>query len=214
MHTYLLAQLLMMGRVANDGRLNGRVNYELNDSLALRLQTNLTREKGSSQGIVDLDYKGNDCQGQLKLGNNQFYGANYLQSVSPSLALGGEVFWLGNQMKSGLGLAARHANGTGVSTCQVATTGLLSLTYTHKLSEKVHLATDFLWNWNQREATAAVGYDYTLRQCRLRGRVDSQGTVAMFLEERLNVGINFILSATVDNARKDYSFGFGLSVGE
>ena len=204
----------MMGRVANDGRLNGRVNYDLNQSLALRLQTNLSREKGGSQGILDVDYKGVDCQGQLKFGNNQFYGANYLQSVTPTLALGGEVFWLGNQLKSGLGFAARHASNTGVSTCQVATTGLLSLTYTHKLSDKVHLASDFLWNWNQREATASIGYDYTLRQCRLRGRIDSQGAVAAFLEERLNVGINFVLSAEVDHPKRDYKFGFGLSVGE
>lgn len=34
-------------------------------------------------------------------------------------------------------------------------------------------------------------------QCRLRGKVDSNGCVAAFLEERLNMGLNFILSAEV-----------------
>ena len=42
---------------------------------------------------------------------------------------------------------------------------------------QVSLATDFMWNWNAREATAAFGYDYILRQCRLRGRVDTDGKV-------------------------------------
>ena len=36
-----------------------------------------------------------------------------------------------------------------------------------------------------------------MRQCRLRGRIDSQGVVAAFLEERVNVGVNFLLSAEV-----------------
>ena len=40
------------------------------------------------------------------------------------------------------------------------------------------LAADFLWNWNTREANAAFGYDYILRQCRLRGRIDTDGKVS------------------------------------
>lgn len=42
---------------------------------------------------------------------------------------------------------------------------------------QVSLASEFLWNWNSREASAAFGYDYVLRQCRLRGRVDTDGKV-------------------------------------
>ena len=140
---------------------------------------------------------------------------------------------------------------------------------------QVALASEFMWNWNQREATAAVGYDYTLRQCRLRGRADTEGEPPLlhlgclvpdkaapapahhqqhiemtsrscssvllvaaavrseqaahmhnseseahtgkfsaFLEERINVGVNFLLSAEIDHVKKDYKFGFGLTVGE
>ena len=49
--------------------------------------------------------QGADSQAQLKLGNGQFYGVNYLQSVSDTLSLGGEGFWLGGQ-KSPVGFAA------------------------------------------------------------------------------------------------------------
>lgn len=34
---------------------------------------------------------------------------------------------------------------------------------------QITLASDFLWHWNSREATATVGYDCVMRQCRLRG---------------------------------------------
>ncbi|CAL8466952.1 g6488 [Coccomyxa elongata] len=205
---------MMIGRVMTDGRMSGRVKYDLNDWLGFKLQMNLAPEAGVSQGMLDVDVKGSDWNGQVKLGNSQFVGVNYLQSVTPHLALGGEAFWLGQQRKSGAGFAARYANDAHVATAQVATTGLVSLTYLRRISEKVSLATEFLWNWNSREATAAFGYDYILRQCRLRGRIDTDGKVAAYLEERVNVGVNFILSAEIDHWKKDYKFGFGMTVGE
>jgi len=204
----------LIGRLNPDGRLMARIKYDLNDMYSLKMQTQVASEKSFSQMMVDVDVKGGDWQGQVKLGNNAFYGINYIQSVTPTLSLGGEAFWLGGQRKSGVGLAARHASDSCVATAQIATTGLLSTTYVHKVSDKVSLATEFLWNWNTREATASVGYDYFLHQCRLRGRVDTSGVVAAYLEERVNVGVNFLLSAEVDHSKKDYKFGFGMTIGE
>lgn len=43
------------------------------------------------------------------------------------------------------------------------------------LCVQVTLATDLLWHLGSREATAAVGYDVTLRQARLQGKIDSTG---------------------------------------
>lgn len=88
-----------------------------------------------------LQAQGSDWNGQVKLGNSQFVGVNYLQSVTPHLALGGEAFWLGQQKKSGAGFAARYANDAHVATAQVATTGLVSLTYLRRISEKVRQST-------------------------------------------------------------------------
>lgn len=38
--------------------------------------------------------------------------------------------------------------------------------------------------------------------------------VGAYLEERVNVGVNFILSAEIDHANKNSRFGFGMAVGE
>jgi len=206
-------QGMMIGRMVHDGRFSGRVKYDLTDNVSVKLQSQLDKENRYSQTMFDLDFKGLDWNGQLKVGNSQFVGVNYFQSVTNNLALGGEAFYLGSQRKSGIGLAMRHQSDPGIATCQIANTGMLSCTYHHKVSEKVFLASEFMWNWNLREATAAVGYDYILRQCRLRGKVDSSGVITAFLEERLNVGVNFVLSAEVDHFRKDYKFGFGMNVG-
>lgn len=71
-----------------------------------------------------------------------FPGFNYLQSVTPKLALGGETFFLSQAMKSGVGFAARHQGDQHVATAQIATTGLISLNYAHQLSEKVGCVLD------------------------------------------------------------------------
>ncbi len=67
----------------------------------------------------------------------RFPGFNYFQSVTPWLAVGGETFWLGQQRKSGTGFAARLHDDKSVATAQVASTGVVSLTYVHRVSEKV-----------------------------------------------------------------------------
>ena len=77
-----------------------------------------------------------------------FLGFNYFQSVTPWLAVGGETFWLGQQRKSGTGFAARMHDDKSVATAQVASTGVVSLTYVHRVSEKARFATCACrWNW-------------------------------------------------------------------
>jgi mitochondrial import receptor subunit TOM40 len=97
---------------------------------------------------------------------------------------------------------------------QVATTGIVALSYHQKVSEKAGVAADFLFNPNAGESIASVGYDYMFRNSRLRGTVDSHGKVAAFLEETLVPGIKLLLSGELDHFRQDHKFGFGMTVGE
>ncbi|RID80156.1 hypothetical protein BRARA_A02838 [Brassica rapa] len=136
-----------------------------------------------------------------------------LKSVTPRLSLGGEVFWAGVPRKSGIGYAARYETDQMVASAQVASTGNVVMNYVQKISEKVSLATDFVYNYFSRDVVASVGYDYILRQSRVRGKIDSNGVTSALLEERLSMGLNFLLSAEVDHKKKDYKFGFGLTAG-
>lgn len=211
---FLDPKLMLIGRVMTDGRLNARVKCDLTDNLTLKVNAQLTQEAHYSQGMFNFDYKGSDYRSQFQIGNNAFYGANYIQSVTPNLSMGTEMFWLGHQRKSGIGFASRYNTDKMVGTLQVASTGIVALSYVQKISEKVSLASDFMYNHMSRDVTASFGYDYLLRQCRLRGKIDSNGVVAAYLEERLNMGVNFLLSAEIDHCKKNYKFGFGMTVGE
>ena len=205
---------MLVGRVFTDGRVSGRVKYDATENLSFRVQT--SKEREYSQMMLDVDAKGLDWQAQIKCGSGEFYGVNYIQSVTERVALGGEGFYLGANQggKSGVGFAARYNDDDVIATAQVATTGMCSLTYCQKVGEKAMLASDFSWNWNHRQASGSVGYDYVLRQCRLRGSIDNQGVVGMFLEERLSMGLNLIFSAQIDHASKNHKFGYGMTVGE
>ncbi|KAL6644991.1 hypothetical protein ACP70R_014068 [Stipagrostis hirtigluma subsp. patula] len=211
---FLDPKLMLIGRVMTDGRLNARVKCDLTDNLTLKVNAQLTQEAHYSQGMFNFDYKGTDYRAQFQIGNNAFYGANYIQSVTPNLSMGTEIFWLGHQRKSGIGFASRYNTDKMVGTLQVASTGIVALSYVQKVSEKVSLASDFMYNHMSKDVTSSFGYDYLLRQCRLRGKIDSNGVVAAYLEERLNMGVNFLLSAEIDHPKKNYKFGFGMTVGE
>eukprot|EP00249_Psilotum_nudum_P019260 c27169_g3_i4 orf=391-1389(+) len=211
---FLDSRCMLFGRILTDGRMSARVKYDLTDSFSMKMNAQLTNEPHFSQGMFNFDYKGKDFRTQLQLGNNSFYGANYIQSVTPHFALGGEVFWLGHQRKSGIGFASRYCTDKMIATAQVASTGIVNLTYVQRVSDKVSLVSEFMYNHLSREVTTTVGYDYLLRQCRLRGRIDTNGCIAAYLEERINVGVNFVLSAEIDHWKKDYKFGFGMTIGE
>jgi mitochondrial import receptor subunit TOM40 len=126
-------RFMMLGRVMTDGRLSGRLKYDLAPWLSSKLHLQLGNEPGSSQAMVDLDVKGGDWNSQLKLGSPSFLGLNYFQSLTPRLSAGGEFFWLHSNLKSGVGLALRHAGDKHIATAQLATTGILSMQYAHKV---------------------------------------------------------------------------------
>ncbi|KAG5603197.1 hypothetical protein H5410_034567 [Solanum commersonii] len=91
----------------------------------------LTGEPHMSHGMVNFDYKGKDYRTQFQLGNGALFGASYIQSVTPHLSLGGQVFWAGQHQKSGIGYAARYNTDKMVkfATGQVASTGMVALGY-------------------------------------------------------------------------------------
>lgn len=210
---FLDPKLMLIGRMS-DGRLNARVKWDLSDNLTFKSNAQLTSEPHMSQGMAILDYKGSDYRTQLQLGSGTLVGANYIQSVTPHLSMGGEVFWAGQHRKSGAVYGARYSTDKMVATGQVATTGMVALSYVQKASEKVSLATDFMYNYLSKDVIASVGYDCIFRQARVRGKIDSNFCSSAFLEERLNVGLTFVLSAELDHRKKDYKFGFGFTVGE
>ncbi|GBF92469.1 mitochondrial translocase [Raphidocelis subcapitata] len=200
-----------LGRLSSDGRMSGRFRREFSEWLVGKIQ--ISTQQGQAQVMADLGIKGTDWNAEVKVGNPGFYGMNYFQSITPNLSVGGELFYLTQQLKSGVGIAARHVGEKHIAVGQIANTGVVNLQYMHRVTERINMVSDLMWQLNSREATAAIGYDCMLRQSRVQGRIDTNGIVSCFITERFGP-LNFLLSAELDHAAKNYKFGFGFTLGE
>ena len=59
---------MMLGRIATDGRLSGRLKADILDWLAVKLHMQLSNEPGQSQVMADTDIKGRDWNAQVGVG--------------------------------------------------------------------------------------------------------------------------------------------------
>ncbi|MCL7039021.1 hypothetical protein MKW94_028314 [Papaver nudicaule] len=162
----------------------------------------LNFSQAQCHGMVSFDYKDEHSRTHLQLGNgalsgapyiqdDALLGASYIKSITPGLSLDSQVFWGGQHRKPAVGVGGRFNN-----------------------DKMVSVAFDKMYNYMSGEDTMSVGCEIVFKQCRLRGKMDSNGRVAGFLEQQLSKGRNFVFSAEVDTKRKDSRFGFGLSLGK
>ena len=102
--------------------------------------------------------------------------------------------------------------GENVATAKAGTFGNVELSYHHKVSEKVGLATEMQY-YHGQFCTFGVGYEFRMRQATFRGLVSSDTTCSAVLEERVTPGVNLLLSSQLNHKKKEYKFGVGLNVG-
>jgi mitochondrial import receptor subunit TOM40 len=86
---------LLFTRIDFDrGSVDGRIHRALLGGLAMgKLQLGVSQEGQQDQCLAELDFGGLTWTGNLKygsMGGGLIYGCNYLQSITPNLAMGGE----------------------------------------------------------------------------------------------------------------------------
>ena len=211
--------LLLASRIDMQGRLNGRVNAQLTDSLLLRLQSAVGPDSGSNSFKADLDYKGSSNTASGYYMGGGLIGCHYMQSLTQNLALGAEGFY--HMQKSNVFGAAGAAKltwggkGENVATAKVGTfgNGAVELAYSRKVSQKVGLATELSYYHNQL-CQFGLGYEFILQKATFKGLIQSDTTCSAALEERISPGVNLLLSAALNHKKKDYKFGVGLIIGQ
>ena len=130
--------VLLASRIDLQGRLNGRLNAQLSDSLLVRMQAQAAPEQYSSNSFkADVDYKGGDFSAAAYVIGGGLLGGSYLQSVSQNLAIGGECFYhaLNRRVRGGAGALRYVWGGKGehVATAKVGSFGNVELAYQRKV---------------------------------------------------------------------------------
>lgn len=156
--TFSEPRLVLNAQRNSVGTVDGMVYWDVAEWCKLRYQANQFPPNKSDPlepgytHMLDVDLLGSDWKANVKTGAQHFTGVNYIQSLTPTLSMGGEWFLVGeggeenlskwSPMRSGMGLGVRHDNGVHVSTLQIATTGMLQASYHHKWTDKCCLAAE------------------------------------------------------------------------
>lgn len=167
------------------------------------------------------EYTGNDFSASLKMLNPSYleggvtgiFIGSYLQSVTPSLALGMEALWqrqaLGQGPDAAVSYCARYKADDWVATAQLqAAMGTLNTSYWRRLSDKVQAGVDMslglvpsggMMGGIQKEGVTTVGAKYDFRTSVFRAQVDSKGKLSCLLEKRVAPPVTMTFAAEIDH---------------
>ncbi|KAL8734478.1 MAG: hypothetical protein Q9166_001377 [cf. Caloplaca sp. 2 TL-2023] len=226
------AFVFLQGTMENDGSLVARSNYRWNDSLITK--TNAQIQSSQSMLSIENDYSGRDFTASLKAMNPSIieggvkgiFIASYLQSVTPSLALGLEAVWQRVAMNSSpealLSYGARYKGSDWIASLQMQTEGpqgsAVSSTYWRKLTDKVSVGADLNLQFApglssqgglmggsfQKEGTASAGAKYEFRASAFRAQVDSKGRLSCLLEKTILPAVRVTFAGEMDHLQVCY----------
>ena len=174
---------------------------------------------------LDGDYAGKDFSASLKGINPSFLDGglsgvligSYLQSVTPSLALGVEAAWQRIAMSQGpetiLSYHAKYRGHDWIGTAQLTGQGALSTSYWRRLTEKIEAGVDLNLQFSpnvggalmgvppKKDGTSTLGAKYDFRASTFRAQVDSTGKLSCLLEKRVLPPVQVSFAGEVDHVK-------------
>jgi mitochondrial import receptor subunit TOM40 len=212
----------MQGNIDNEGQLSTRFNYRWTPSLITK--TNLQIAPGPNSAMVQFDneYTGDDFTASIKTlnpsaidgGLTGIFIGSYLQSVTPSLALGLEAIWQRQAMNAGpetaVSYCAKYKGSDWIASAQLQAQGAISTTYWRKLTDKVEAGVELNLQFaglsgagmmggpTRNEGVTTVGAKYDFRMSTFRAQVDSTGKLSCLLEKRVAPPVQLTFAAEMD----------------
>ncbi|KAL8802197.1 MAG: hypothetical protein Q9182_003987 [Xanthomendoza sp. 2 TL-2023] len=238
---YGSSRVFLQGTMESDGSLVARSNYRWNDSLITKTNAQIQSSQQSMLSIEN-DYSGRDFTASLKAMNPSIieggvkgiFIASYLQSVTPSLALGLEAVWQRVAMNSSpealLSYGARYKGSDWIASLQMQTEGPqgsgISSSYWRKLTDKVSVGTDLSLQFApglsgqgglmggslQKEGSASAGAKYEFRASTFRAQLDSKGRLSCLLEKTILPAVRVTFAGEMDHLKQQAKVGVGVSV--
>jgi len=202
---YGSSKVFAQGNVDNEGSLSGRFHYRWGSSAHItKAQVAVTGEASQDMTQLEHEYTGSDFTASVKTLNPSvldggFTGvviAQYLQSVTPKLALGLEAFWqragLTQPPNAAISYFARYKSGDWVATAQMQAMGGLQATYWRRLSERVQAGVETILQVSpggggmmggppQNEGITTFGARYDFRMSTFRAQIDTKGKLSCML---------------------------------
>lgn len=172
---------------------------------------------------LESEYTGNDFTLNVKALNPSYleggltgiFVGQYMQAVTPRLALGLEAMWQRQALSvppdAALAYCGKYKAEDWVATAQLSASGGLNTTYWRRLSEKVQAGVDMslslapgpggmMGGPMQKEGVTTFGAKYDFRMSTFRAQLDSKGKLSCLLEKRVAGPVMMTVGADVDHA--------------
>ncbi|KAJ1459310.1 eukaryotic porin/Tom40 [Pelagophyceae sp. CCMP2097] len=188
---------------------------------------------GGLVAVADVDFNGANANAQLKLAHNvhgqkgALVGASYMQTISNSLAMGGEGSVSLDDPSATVSLAAKYAglkhSATATLTKSTAPgNDALSLHYHRAVSPRVQLGTELMLSPQTLEAQVASGAEFSLKSSRVNLSIDGAGKMCSVVETALSPAAKLAFSGEVQFGARDetgkhadeFKFGYSLQIGQ
>ncbi|MBN3313759.1 TOM40 protein, partial [Atractosteus spatula] len=213
---------VMVGDMDNSGSLNAQVIHQLTSRVRSKLAFQ-TQQSKFVNWQADAEYRGDDFTAAVTLGNpdiimgSGILVAHFLQSVTPSLALGGELVYHRRPGEEGtvMSLAGRYTGSNFVATLTVGGAGAHA-TYYHKANEQLQVGVEFEASTRMQDTSMSFGYQLDLPKANLlfKGSVDSNWIVGATLEKKLvPLPLSLAMGAFLNHQKNKFQCGFGITIG-
>ncbi|KAI3618451.1 hypothetical protein CBS9595_002814 [Malassezia furfur] len=207
------------------GNVTMRLNTRWTPGQISKIQAQLAPAGGQSFVQLEHDVMGSDFSANIKALNPSpanatgIYVANYLQTLTPTFALGAEAVYQRPSPEieeASIGYMAKWIGKQNdwIATAQWQPQGVGQFTYWQKLSEQVDVAGDLqmIAMPQRRDAQASLAARYSFRTASLRAQLDSVGKLSSVYEARISPAFAFTFSGEIDHLQGDAKFGLGVSI--
>ncbi|XP_078040102.1 mitochondrial import receptor subunit TOM40 homolog 1 [Augochlora pura] len=216
---------VLLGDIDPSGNLNANIIHQFGQRLKGKLAAQIQKSKLTAAQLTT-DYRGDAYTASLTVGNvdildgSGVFVMHYLQSVSPSVAIGGELAYQrgpavpGGQV-SVLAAAARYTKGDSTISGTLGGTGC-HLCFHQKASQQLQVGAELEIDTRILECTGTIAYQVDLPKADLvfRGSVDTNWTVGAVLEKKLQpLPFSFALSGMINHSKQQFRLGCGLIIG-
>lgn len=213
---------VIVGDMDNTGSLNAQVIHQITDRVRSKFAFQTQQQKFVNwQG--DAELKGEDFTAAVTFGNpdvlvgSGIVVAHYLQSVTSSLALGGELVYHRRPGDEGtvMSLAGRYTGSNFIATLTLGGAGVHG-SYYHKANDQLQVGVEFEASTRMQDTSASFGYQLDVPKSNLlfKGSLDSNWVVGATLEKKLlPLPLSLALCAFLNHRKNQFQCGFGITVG-
>ncbi|CAB1450156.1 unnamed protein product [Pleuronectes platessa] len=213
---------VMVGDMDNTGSLNAQVIHQLTSAVRSKIAIQ-TQQQKFVNWQCDLEYRGEHYTSAVTLGNpdvlvgSGILVAHYLQSITPALALGGELVYHRRPGEEGTvtSLLGRYTGDNFIATLTLGGAGAHA-TYYHKANDQLQVGVEFEASTRMQETTASFGYQLDVPKANFlfKGTVDSNWVVGATLEKKLlPLPLTLALGAFLNHRKNKFQCGFGVTIG-